>query len=803
LIRRNTSWWINWTGAAFISFVLGLLVLVPVVQNIHSHNLRVEIREHAQPAQELANDIEAALSHGLSAVVGFQDTGETNYADVYRQQRSIIVEKLAQLERLTPKLGPAADLDLKALRRSVDAWHQDIESHRMVSIQLPPGEFRERLHDRDYFLQAADEAAADFEQGLAIWQDQKLEAIASTERLSAIITAILAVLAMASILLIHRIVRRLKHTTADLQRRASEEEAQREVAHSLTVARSLDDVLDRITHSAVLAVDADSVYIEATHPENNEVTLIAARGNSVVDVGTKGPFTGSFAEDVLRTSRSKIVDHVTSGVPSMLGLLAQDCGDCSAIVVPLISELEPLGALVLVRHHPRKFQPEEIPRVRVFADMAAVAMRRAATIEELRKLQEQDHFLSEAAKVLASSLEYESTLKTAAQLAIPEMADWCAVHLSDDNGKIRTAAVAHIDTKKLGFAQQIKEDYQPRAERDVGAFRVIRTGQAELYSEFTDELLKSTAQDARHHELLKQLNLKSAMVVPLFTGNRTFGALTFASEQARRYGPDDLVFAEEVARHAAFSIQNARLYAESKRALKTRDEVLAVVSHDLRNPVSNIEMTASMLLNSSLPEDKRKDMLEIIKRSATRMNRLIEDLIAVARVQAGQPIPLQIQAENPIKIVQEACQSVAVKALSKSIRLTCEMPAALPLVKADRHRVFQVLLNLLDNALKFTADGGSVTVRCEPFEQQVRFSVRDTGRGIEPSNVDRIFDLFWQAKVTAHLGAGFGLAIAKSIVEQHGGKIWVQSQPGAGSTFFFTLPQAAASETLKDERQAS
>jgi len=803
LIRRQTSWWINWTGAAFISFVLGLLVLVPVVQIIHSHYLRVQIREYAQPAQKLVNEIDAALSHSLSDILGFQDTGNTEYAGLYRQQRAIIVEKVAQLEGLIPNLGPGAEVDLRALRRSVDAWHQDIEAHGMVSTQLPPSEFRERLHDRDYFLQAAHQAAADFGQGLAIWQEEKLEGIAQTERLSSSITAILAVLAMVSILLIQRIVRQLRHTTTDLERRANEEEALREVAHSLTVARSLDDVLDRITHSAVRAVDADAVYIESTDPENNEVTLIAAHGENVLGVGTKGPFIGSFAEDVLRTSRPKIVDHVTSEAPSVLGVLAQNCGDCSAIVVPLISESEPLGALVLVRPQARKFSAKELPRVRVFADMAAVAMRRAATIEEMRKLHDQDHFLSEAAKILASSLDYESILKKVAQLAIPEIADWCAVHLVEDNGRIHTAEVAHVDTRKLVFAQQIQEDYEPRVERDVGAFRVIRTGQAELYSEFTDELLRSVAQDARHHSLLKQLNLKSAMVVPLSIGNRIIGALTFASEQARRYAPEDLALAEEVARHAAFSIQNARLYAESQRALRTRDEVLAVVSHDLRNPVSNIDMTASLLLNSSLPEDKQRDMLEIIKRSSTRMNRLIEDLIAVARVQAGQPIPLQIQSENPITIVEEACQSVTVKALSKSIRLAREVPPALPLVKADRHRVFQVLLNILDNALKFTPEGGNIIVRCEAFEQQVRFSIRDTGRGIEPYNLGRIFDLFWQAKVTAHLGAGFGLAIAKSIVEQHGGAIWAQSQPGAGSTFFFTLPQAGTNETSADERQAS
>jgi signal transduction histidine kinase len=204
----------------------------------------------------------------------------------------------------------------------------------------------------------------------------------------------------------------------------------------------------------------------------------------------------------------------------------------------------------------------------------------------------------------------------------------------------------------------------------------------------------------------------------------------------------------------------------------------------------------------SLPEAKRLSMLEIINRAAMRMRRLIDDLLAVARLREGQPFPLQVQRENPADITNEACELFAAQARTKSIRLECVKPRQLAMIKGDRHRLLQVLSNLLDNAIKFTPEGGSITVTCEPYRQSVRFEVKDTGPGIEQQHLSRIFDLFWQAKPTAHMGAGFGLSIAKAIVEQHGGRIWAESTPGIGTKFVFTVPQAGSHEEQLDRELA-
>jgi signal transduction histidine kinase len=298
-----------------------------------------------------------------------------------------------------------------------------------------------------------------------------------------------------------------------------------------------------------------------------------------------------------------------------------------------------------------------------------------------------------------------------------------------------------------------------------------------------------------HLQLLRELEVKSAMIIPLSAGGETLGAISFVSEETRRYNDDDLGFARNIARHAALAIQNSRLYASAghaiqvrDEAIRARDEILRVVSHDLRNPVHNIQMTTKLLAAGTMSGEKHQQMVHIIQRAAERMNRLIEDLIAIARVREGQRIPLDLHPEDPREIVAEACEVFSVQARVKRITLRCDRGGDVPKVKVDRHRILQVISNLVDNAIKFTPEGGTITVSCEAWQDHVRFAVSDTGRGIEQENLSRIFDLFWQAKTTAHMGAGLGLAIAKAIAEQHGGKIWAESRPGAGTTFFFTVP---------------
>jgi PAS domain S-box-containing protein len=232
--------------------------------------------------------------------------------------------------------------------------------------------------------------------------------------------------------------------------------------------------------------------------------------------------------------------------------------------------------------------------------------------------------------------------------------------------------------------------------------------------------------------------------------------------------------------------RSARAAAET--ALRTRDEVLAVVSHDLRNPLSVIDMCVTSLRDKLLATNEpAHHLVNTIESSTAWMHRLIEDLLDVARVEAGR-LHLHREPQDLVRVISEATMMLEPLVAEKSLRLHEELPEYLPRVHVDARRIVQVLENLVSNAVKHTAPGGAIRIRAESTNGEVRIAVRDTGSGIPPENLPRLFDRFWQAVGARRGGAGLGLAIAKGIVEAHGGRIWVESEVGVGSTFTFSLP---------------
>jgi signal transduction histidine kinase len=227
-----------------------------------------------------------------------------------------------------------------------------------------------------------------------------------------------------------------------------------------------------------------------------------------------------------------------------------------------------------------------------------------------------------------------------------------------------------------------------------------------------------------------------------------------------------------------------------RKALQARDEVLGVVSHDLRNPVGTIFSSASLLLELELTQEKQRDHLASIKRSAERMNLLIQDLLDVARMEAGA---LRVAPANFYlrELLEEVMAFHRGKGEDKGVKLECRISDPAAQAWGDRDRVFQVLTNLVDNALKFTPEGGTVELgsRVESQEEGALFWVSDSGPGIAAEDQARLFDRFWQAGRRDRKGAGLGLSIVKGLVEAHGGRVWIESEMGKGSTFLFLLPQ--------------
>jgi PAS domain S-box-containing protein len=415
---------------------------------------------------------------------------------------------------------------------------------------------------------------------------------------------------------------------------------------------------------------------------------------------------------------------------------------------------------------------------------------------ERRRAESEQRFLVEASGILGASLDYEQTLASVLRLAVPRLADWCFIDLVlPDGGSFRRLAVAHAASEKGELAARLQRCCPPIADAPHGVARVVATGVPELLTEPPDTLVPALAGTEEDRVVMRELDVRSYLCVPLRTRGRTLGAITgIHAESGRHYDARDLALVTELARRAAFAVDNARLHEEAKQAVRARDEVLAVVSHDLKNPLSTIMMSADFLLEEIVPDTPERTLerkqLEVMRRSADRANRLIRDLLDAARIEDGK-LPIEPRRADPASLIRETVELLLPQAADKPLRLEVDAPDDLPAVCADRDRTLQVLTNLVGNAVKFTPAGGRVVARAAAdASSEVRFTITDTGPGLSADELSHLFDRYWQAKKTAKLGTGLGLVIAKGIVEAHGGRIWAESEPGRGSTFHFTLPAA-------------
>jgi PAS domain S-box-containing protein len=428
-------------------------------------------------------------------------------------------------------------------------------------------------------------------------------------------------------------------------------------------------------------------------------------------------------------------------------------------------------------------QAEEAAR-RLIEEQAA----RTAAEEAARRAR----FLAEASRVLDTSFDYHTTLATLARLAVPAVADFCTVSVREADETISGVGVAHVDPEKEPLLRELVRVYVSHVDDGIAAnpiIRAFRDGSSTLIPEITDEAQELIMLSDEHRALIEQLRPRSLMAVPLRVGDRILGVVTLSTAASdRHYGPDDLALAEELARRASLAVENARLFNAAGQATRDRDEMMAIVAHDLRNPLSTMSMAAQFLLDISGAEKTvERRNLEVIRRAADRMNRLIGDLLDVERIESGR-LTIEPRPEDVIAVVCDAVEMLRPLAKSSSLRLRPVFDEALPRVLVDPGRIQQVLSNLIGNAIKFTPSGGSITVRAEHVPEGVRIAITDTGPGIPTEQLPHVFGRFWQGKRTDRRGLGLGLVIAKAIVEAHGGRIWVESQPGVGSTFFFTVP---------------
>ncbi len=416
-------------------------------------------------------------------------------------------------------------------------------------------------------------------------------------------------------------------------------------------------------------------------------------------------------------------------------------------------------------------------------------------ITERKQAEETAHFLAAASAVLASSLDDATILENLARLAVPRVADWCVVDMVAAGGTFRRSAVAHVDPAKVELLDALERRYPTDPNAPHGYPLVIRTGQPELIPEISGALLAAVATDAAHLEMLRALGLRSNLCVPLTARGRTIGALTLATAESRRiYGPADLALAEDLAHRAALAIDNARLYQEAQTAIRLRDEFLSVAAHELKTPVTGLLGYAQLLERRAAREpatnERVRHAVRVIGAQAERLSRLVESLLDVSRLETGSFV-LDRQPVDLCALVREVGQETQPALHRHTLECICDAgPVA---VEADRLRLEQVIQNLLQNAIKYSPEGGPIMLRVERHADHAALIVSDQGVGIPQEARPHLFERFYRASNIAGSnisGIGIGLYLANEIVTRHGGTIEVTSTEGAGSTFTVRLPLA-------------
>jgi signal transduction histidine kinase len=411
--------------------------------------------------------------------------------------------------------------------------------------------------------------------------------------------------------------------------------------------------------------------------------------------------------------------------------------------------------------------------------------------QQLHRSHRLAQFHAEGGAILAATLDYEETLASVAKLAVSEFADLCVIDLVDDNGDIRRLRVV-ARSPHLKWAAEGLSGFVDRS-RVYMTSEAIKTRSPFLTKYLSPDLIKAFAQDNPERlRALHAINPKSMIAVPLVARGNLLGALAFLSSAASpMFTTEDLQLAEALALRAALSIDNARLYRVARRALRTRDEVLCIVAHDLRSPLNTIVLGAQLLGRIVGDRADSRGSVATIRHSAERMNRMIQDLLDVARIEAGQLgiDPCRVQTRE---LILDAVEAHKPMVAATALELQIEVAHDVPDIWADRNRLLQVFDNLIGNAIKFTAPVGCITIGASSKADQLEFWVADTGVGIDSDGLSHVFDRFWQKRKGERHSAGLGLPIARGIVEAHGGRIWVESAWGAGAAFFFTIPCAKA-----------
>jgi PAS domain S-box-containing protein len=678
------------------------------------------------------------------------------------------------------------------------------------------------------------------------------------------------------------------------------------VAELLAEAVTPQEVLEAILTEGVRAAEARAGAIGVLSDDGESVELLAQQGYSgtVMEEWARFPVSAQLPmSQVMRTGEPLFISTLSER-HELFPELAQQRQDGSSIaVLPLAVEGRVFGAMALSFADEVEFGLERREMKVALARQASQALARSRLYAQERALRERMTFLAEASELLSSSLDYNVTLKQLTQLAVPRLADWCAIDMAGENGEIVRLAVAHQDPEKVRWAYELQERYPPKPDDPHGVPQVLRTGEAEFFPEIPEEVLEEAiGDDEELREIVDQLGLRSTICVPLTARGRTLGALTLiAAETHPIYTEADFQLALELAHRAAVAVDNARLYGEAEkganaaqalayvadgvvlldgdgvvrhwnpaaaaitgvdethalgkpvdevvsawaaltshvplaqpgasgvrpvtvplvldgrelwvavsgvdfgegtvyalqdvtgeRALeKTRSDFVATASHELRTPLAAVYGAVRTLRREDieLSDEDRTTFLEMIESEALRLSHIVGQILLAGQLDADA-VELSVSECNPAEIAAGVIESASVH-LPEGIALSLNADGA-PSIMCDENKLRQVLVNLLDNAIKYSPDGGQVEIRLERDGDGCLIEVADEGLGIPSSEREKIFEKFYRLdpqQTKGVGGSGLGLYICRELVERMYGKLSVDSQPGVGSRFTVALPE--------------
>jgi signal transduction histidine kinase len=572
----------------------------------------------------------------------------------------------------------------------------------------------------------------------------------------------------------------------DIQTQVLFDLARRRVRHG----SDLSAMLPEITQAAASMLETERVGVwlfDAAHSRIREAALFerSRRRHSAGRELARESFPRYFAALELERTIAANDPRTDVRTQELAAAYLEPLGITAMLDAP-IRDGNGLSGVVCFEHvgAPRRWTAEDRTFAGSIADLVSISIEAV----EAQRAEDRVRLLLEASRVLASSLDYRTTLQNVARLAVPKLADWCIVSVLED-GELRRVALVHVDPEKERLIGELEARY-PEARASTPAAHVVRTGEPEFVPVVTEAALAERTVDAGHRRMIQELGARSYMTVPLSARGATLGAITFASG-SRSHDAHDLALAKAIAARSAIAIDNARLHAQVVEANCAKDNFLAVMSHELRTPLSAITGYTA-LLEEGIPDPatsgQRRHLLGI-RANAARLLRVIEEILEFSRLEMDET-RFHFEEVDLGRLIDDVRLTAEPLATERGLEFAARVPPHPARIRTDPDKVRQILLHLLVNAVSFTTEG-RIRLTADVNGGLATFQVEDTGVGVPAELHEKIFEPFFQAvdPLTREVGGtGIGLAVARGLARRLGGDVTVESRPGAGATFTLTIP---------------